>query len=516
MPKKLATPESALKTAANSGDLKSITTIINNLTPAEQSAIKPNVYKRALLSIADSGAESADPAADSLATSTARNFMQRVGAFVDSHTIGKAMETFASDHNFTGLNSMVDYLATAQKASIKPSFINHTLEAIADSTFTVGEGADTATAAALHDFMSKMGPYASGKAIGGTLLTLAEDKNFDALNTVIDFVTDAQKAAIKPHDIDETLLQIVGSAHESSPDTPAATDAIINNFMHELGSYVRGQAVGEAMVTLAKDGDFTTLDAVTDKLSSTQKADIHSDDIGETLNLIIDFTPESGGTETNDVINNALHDFMSKFGSYVDKSQLAEAVDSLLHNHNPEGVEIILDNVSDQMASFIQDGHQCLLNDVPTGVHDPSTGTDGNDVIVARDGEGQLYGGTGLDFLYGDAGNNILNGGADTDSLMGGAGADKFVFDSATGVDTVFDFNANEGDSLDFSTLLADFDPVTEAITDFVTKTTIDGSTTISVDVDGQGAGTAVAVVTLQNVADIDIQAQFNQGHIIA
>jgi hypothetical protein len=79
----------------------------------------------------------------------------------------------------------------------------------------------------------------------------------------------------------------------------------------------------------------------------------------------------------------------------------------------------------------------------------------------------------------------------------------------------VRDFNASQGDKLDFSAVLTNFSPVDHAITDFITKTTVNGNDTmLYVDADGKGAGAAFAALTLEDVS-VDILALYNQGKII-
>lgn len=110
--------------------------------------------------------------------------------------------------------------------------------------------------------------------------------------------------------------------------------------------------------------------------------------------------------------------------------------------------------------------------------HDQLSGGDGDDVIIGGAGadrlEGgrgndRLIGGTGQDLLAGDAGNDTLSGGDDhdviiggggTDRLIGGAGADLFVFQALTdsratggGADRIVDFNREDGDRIELSSL---------------------------------------------------------------
>lgn len=71
--------------------------------------------------------------------------------------------------------------------------------------------------------------------------------------------------------------------------------------------------------------------------------------------------------------------------------------------------------------------------------------------------------------------------------------ADTFVFEAGDNQsEMVQNFNADEGDVLDISSLLDNFDPLQDAIDDFVFATTTDdGSTVLSVDATGSGNAAA-------------------------
>jgi Ca2+-binding RTX toxin-like protein len=62
-------------------------------------------------------------------------------------------------------------------------------------------------------------------------------------------------------------------------------------------------------------------------------------------------------------------------------------------------------------------------------------------------------GGTQFDQMVatGGSGDDTISGTSGSDVLTGGAGADTFVFGASDGVDTITDFNASQGDVLDFS-----------------------------------------------------------------
>jgi hypothetical protein len=112
------------------------------------------------------------------------------------------------------------------------------------------------------------------------------------------------------------------------------------------------------------------------------------------------------------------------------------------------------------------------------GGNDLVFGGDGNDVLFGGPGDDTLYGGAGHDSLEGGPGNDILDGGAGNDTLYGGPGLntltggpgrDTFrvgalagdqllnypgVGAVADGFSVITDFDASEGDVLNFSLVL--------------------------------------------------------------
>jgi T1SS-143 domain-containing protein len=109
--------------------------------------------------------------------------------------------------------------------------------------------------------------------------------------------------------------------------------------------------------------------------------------------------------------------------------------------------------------------------------------------------------------LTGTDNNDILIGGEGRDTLFGGKGADVFLFDAIGEVDTVKDFDVSEGDVLDLNGLLENYDPVTDAINDFVYATESEGNTVVSVDTDGGGnVSEAVDVATLEGVTGVSVE----------
>lgn len=125
-----------------------------------------------------------------------------------------------------------------------------------------------------------------------------------------------------------------------------------------------------------------------------------------------------------------------------------------------------------------------------------------SETITGNASSQSLYGNDGDDVIYGLGGDDVLYGGSGIDFLYGGTGADTFVLDDSADIDHVHDFNIGEGDALDLSDLLTGYDPLTDAINDFVSVTSDGNDTFVSVDADG-GADNFVDVAILHNVSDL-------------
>ncbi|MEP2532166.1 hypothetical protein [Shimia sp.] len=85
------------------------------------------------------------------------------------------------------------------------------------------------------------------------------------------------------------------------------------------------------------------------------------------------------------------------------------------------------------------------------GGFDEFYGEAGNDVLRGGLGFDRLFGGANADQLFGDLGNDTLNGGLGQDQMTGGAGLDRFVFASGFGNDTIFGFEAADGEKINLA-----------------------------------------------------------------
>lgn len=143
-----------------------------------------------------------------------------------------------------------------------------------------------------------------------------------------------------------------------------------------------------------------------------------------------------------------------------------------------------------------------------------------DDLLDGADDNDTIYGGAGEDDIRGNFGDDILYGEGGDDLLFGRYGADTFAFkagDVGNGVDTITDFTSWEGDIINLVDILgAEYDPLTEAITDFVQITDNGSHSFLAVDVDG-GANSFVQIAQISNVIGLtDEEALETGGYLIA
>ena len=152
-----------------------------------------------------------------------------------------------------------------------------------------------------------------------------------------------------------------------------------------------------------------------------------------------------------------------------------------------------------------------VYNDVLIGdsAHNNFRGGNGNDILHGKEGN---------DVMSGQSGNDTLYGGSGIDDLYGNAGADQFIFEAGlafAGIDNVKDFSLSQNDKLDVSDLLSGYDPLSDAIEDFVQITNNVTNSTLSVDIDG-GNNNFVQIATLIGVTDFtDEEALETSGNLI-
>jgi len=150
--------------------------------------------------------------------------------------------------------------------------------------------------------------------------------------------------------------------------------------------------------------------------------------------------------------------------------------------------------------------------------NDYLSGGTGNNRLEGGDGADTLYGSTGNDIFLGGTGNDIVHGGQGADTFTGGTGSDTYVYDTGSvgaGVDTITDFSLTDADHVDLRSLLSGYDPVHEAITDFLTYTTSGGNTTFAIDTAGTGSNYTALVTLTGQTLTYSVEDMVAGGYLI-
>jgi len=149
-----------------------------------------------------------------------------------------------------------------------------------------------------------------------------------------------------------------------------------------------------------------------------------------------------------------------------------------------------------------------------------SSGTASGDGSDTLSGFVNVIGSSHADTITGDSGANSLYGNGGADSLTGGSGADTFIFKAITAMTAsvdVTDFNTAQSDKIDLTDLLAGhYDPVHDAITDFVSLSTSGSDTHLLVDLDGTGsAHSPVQIASILGVTGLNVSIMISNGELV-
>ena len=100
-------------------------------------------------------------------------------------------------------------------------------------------------------------------------------------------------------------------------------------------------------------------------------------------------------------------------------------------------------------------------------------------------------------------------------SISASENADNFIFQAIQeSAIEIRNFDLNE-DTVDLSALVENGDGVSDAINEFVYTTEVDGSTIISVDIDGaDGPAEAQEVAKLKDITGVNVEDLINNGNI--
>jgi VCBS repeat-containing protein len=234
----------------------------------------------------------------------------------------------------------------------------------------------------------------------------------------------------------------------------------------------------------------------------------------ETATVNINVEADTGGGDIDATLQalaqNANYEGIDEVLNSLSSSEIAGLAPDTLSAFDAAGIRLMSDS-GDYMynAGTLNAVYTLGGNDTIQGgsIDSHLFGGDGDDALYDyRGGNDTLYGGAGNDTLRSGDGNDIIYGGDGSDFIVGDAGADTYIFRQGdTGIDTIY-MSVVDGDKVDISDFLTQYDPLQDAIDDFVHLSDNGFEVTLSVDVDGQGAGQAIDIANLRGVAGATIQ----------
>ena len=385
-----------------------------------------------------------------------------------------------------------------------------------------------------RSYWQNLGSYVDAQELNLEFVNLYSTYNLDAVDAIVDNITDSQQLFISPFEWSNAIQSIADAPLFDPTIAQADADAQIREIMADLAdnpiidiSYIVDiPALGFTLQNAGFNGNLGTIDAITDNLSDDAQLAISPNIWSTVIQSIADaplFDPTIAQADADAQIREIMADLADNpiidISYIVDIPALGFTLQNLAMQDSFGTIDAIVDNLSDQALTFVDtvalkaqgvdvgtNGNESLWD--TSGTYDAIYGLGGNDTVVGGGNDTSLYGGDGTDYVYDwIGGNDVISGGDGADFLYGGSGADSFVFyEGETGVDTIWAFNSVEGDRLDIRDYLDQFDPLQDAINDFVILTENGNSTTVSVDIDGTGAGAAQDIATLSGVTGLNIE----------
>ena len=525
----------AISTFAYRGNFAALDASTDYLTDAQKFDLaQTHIVQNALFEIAlNDNPYTTDE--DASVAKAMRDFSSKfVSEMNDVYYLAGTISTLARNGNFAALDAVTDYLTDAQKFDLAQNYeVKNALFELSyhDQWYTTED--DAAVAKAVRDFASKFESNMQNiSPVANVMETFSRNGNWEALDAVTDYLTDTQKFDLAQMNLVQmTLTNIANHDQWYTTEDDAAIADVVRNFASKFESKMTDIfPIADVIEAFAHNGNFAALDAATDYLTTTQKFDLAQ--TAQVRGAFVSLVNHDQWYTTEDdaLIGSAVRDFASKFESKMtDTLQIFEALENADHTGNLYIEAAIFDNMSStQFSNLPQNGNSWMENSTfgtfssnnisgTTGA-DKVHGLGGNDTINGLDGDDILFGDAGNDILIGGLGDDILIGGIGADKLTGGENSDTFILDAlGKGVDTITDFNSSEGDILDLSAILTDFDNITDAISAFV-QTRISGeNSVISVDIDGAANGSRfVDVAVLQNVMDVNVNDLHNSGQLLA
>lgn len=514
---------------------------------------------------------------DAALAGAVKDFMKKLGAFCDVESIGLAVQTIPEGMfepfpaNFAAMNAIIENLTPEQITALGATYYpSQTLYNLVSTDFGF-DNDDAPLAETIGKLIKTLGDQIDIFAIGDAMIFLSPNyiQNWQGLKAIVDNLSDAkimELNSVFPIQ-DQVLFNIISSDNSLDESDNIQISNVIHNFMSTLGEGAQGYSVSEAISMFSQTGNYKALDAATDYLTDQQLINMTpfgALNFGPAVVYIVMKISQGGGDPWEGA--NAVRDLMSKIGAALGNDEFYEdqviqsvgefatwtgdaaafGIDSIL---GELPTDLLTNRIITEIQSpeLPQDYLQQAGVTLGTVGNNSFTGTDlvndkfialsGNDTLSGLGGNDELYGDAGKDNLYGGLDNDILHGGSEkdtlygnegddiifggtqADTLYGGSGADTFWFDAndkGTGIDIIKDFSLLDGDKINISDVLEQYDPYADTVSDFVRLTVSETNTLLQVDMTGPGVtGGFTTIASLEGVIGLDLNTLVNNGTII-
>lgn len=244
------------------------------------------------------------------------------------------------------------------------------------------------------------------------------------------------------------------------------------------------------------DGDFVTAATITVDVQQENNVIAESDIVGELLNGgqgerdVLQLTSTDGYGRVLGVLNS----YGGQFVELMNEDLVADRSASALQVYSSR---FVLEDDSGLTAKEARSGtlDEALSASNIAVNFETVIGTEYYDTLSGSNADDVYYGAGGSDYISTRGGDDVIVGGAGSDNIFGGSGADTFVFDSFEGVDRLRDFSFEDGDLLDISALLTNFDADISAASDYIALSVNEsGEQVLAVSANGDGNFLDVAV----------------------
>ncbi len=281
----------------------------------------------------------------------------------------------------------------------------------------------------------------------------------------IDIITDnmnVQARADLSHNVRSEIINstvsniLYGQSVFGSSLINAAT-AALRDFMEKFGATTHFSSLDQPLSQLANgiertnSGDYRAIDAITDNMNATAKANLSQNTRYDVVNAIakdvVEFQSVFGYEVPLENATAALRDFMEKFGATTTLAAILPGIEILGTARAAYALDAIFDNTSNSLLSTIPASTRAILEshnvyyDISGEFMDTTNSddfiyvlseignvraNDGNDVLFVKNGNIQVDAlmGDGNDIVYSSNGNDRISGDNGNDVLYGGGGSD--------------------------------------------------------------------------------------------